>query len=941
MKKLVSFFAFLFFSSFLFAQTPAKVTIKGIVEDTLGAEQPFATVMLLNPKDSALINFARSDEKGAFVFKNVKNQAYLLKISFVGLIPFQEYIPPSVSEVNDLGGLKMKPITKELMEVVIKTAKAPLSIKGDTIEYNAASFKVPPGSTVEDLLRRLPGIEVDADGNIKAQGKDIRRLYVDGKSFFGDDPKAATKNLGAETISKVQVFTEKSEQTKITGIDDGSKEKAMNLELKEEYKKGRFGKISAAAGTESRWAGRGNYNRFNSKERFSILGFANNINQTGVNWEDYGEFRGQNTFNQFDNGDFGFNSGGRGFYFNSNDVAYVNNFDGRGFTKNWGSGLNYNFDNKKTKLSSNYFYNQTQLNLDQLAFRQNFFSENGVAKSFTNTDTTGREDLKANHSLALRLEQQIDSNNTLIAKANVRVTDNESEDLRNQLFSLTSGLPEKLMATDRDGTARNIQITSAAIFRHRFKKRGRAFAASAAYNNNRNNGIENLITITDFFKATTPTEQIRQMNDNLSNTRQTKSSLLYSDALSKKVFWETFYNFSLTNNEVLRQVLNPASNNERINDLSVYYDNDVVYNRIGASLRYSYNGVNLSAGLAGQQLELRGKYALDRDAPLLNKPVDQTFRNLIPNLSANLETKQNMHMGVGYTRQVREPQVNDLQPVQNVTNPAFVIEGNPNLTPERAHNFNAHFNYFNPSSFGNINLWSEFQLFDSRIVYSQFIDSVEKIGRRTITRPENVTGGYSGNLGIWTSIPIIKTKLTLNGNGNVNASSTPAFVNRIQNDTRSTGFNYGFGLNYTPTQKLILDMRFSQNVSFITYSLQSNLNQDIYNTNLNTSIKWNFAPKFFLESNFNYRRFKNERLGFERTLPIFNASVRRLLLKENKLEMRLAAFDILNQNYYINQIGSQNYVSRTEAPTLARYFMLSFTYNMKGFENKLNKNTWW
>jgi hypothetical protein len=234
-------------SSNLFAQNPSRVTIKGVVADTTGELTAFATVMLLNPKDSTLVNFTRSGNEGDFSFKNVKNSAYLIKVSYVGHLPLQQYLPASTTEVNDVGTLKIKPITSELLEVVVKAAKATLSIRGDTIEYDASSFKVPPGSTVEDLLRRLPGIDVDADGNIKAQGKDVKRVYVDGKTFFGDDPKAATKNLGAETISKVQVYNESSEQSKLTGVEDGKKEKAMNLELKEEYKKGSFGKVTAAS----------------------------------------------------------------------------------------------------------------------------------------------------------------------------------------------------------------------------------------------------------------------------------------------------------------------------------------------------------------------------------------------------------------------------------------------------------------------------------------------------------------------------------------------------------------------------------------------------------------------------------------------------------------------------------------------------------------------
>jgi outer membrane receptor protein involved in Fe transport len=931
MKNFLSLSTFLVLSSFLFAQNPSRVTIKGLIQDTSGVDQPFATVMLLNPKDSALINFTRGDDKGLFEFKNVKNTAYLLKVSFVGFIPFQQNIEPSATAINDLGALKMKTITKELMEVVIKTAKAPLSIKGDTIEYNASSFKVPPGSTVEDLLRRLPGIEVDASGNIKAQGKDIKRLYVDGKTFFGTDPKAATKNLGAETISKVQVFTEKSEQAKLTGIDDGSKEKAMNLELKEEFKKGAFGKVTGAAGTEGRWATRGNYNRFNKKEQFSIISYNNNINETGVNWDDYGEFKGQNTFANNDNGDFGFS--GRNMYFNFDD-AYFNNFDGRGFTKNWGSGVNYNFDNKKTKFTSSYFYNQTRLNLDQFENRQSFLQ----GSSFFNTDTASQTDFRNNHSISARLEHEFDSTNTLITKIDLKISHSATESSANQLFSDAKTKPVNSLDITNNSDLSSLRLTSAAIFRHRFKKKGSSFAASAGYNDTHSNGVEKLLTLNSFFKATTFSEQIRQLNSNNNNTRQAKSSLLYTRPLSKVVFWEAFYNLTSTDNQVLRQVSNLDKSNERIDNLSVFYDNNVLYNRLGTSIRYNSNGFNIMGGLAGQQLNLNGKYALDRNAPLLATPLNRIFNNLIPKVEMSIETKINLYVNASYTRNVSEPQINDLQPVTNVSNPAFVIVGNPKLTPEKSNNYNLSLYYFNASSFANFNLGTDIQTYNSRIIYSQIIENIEKIGIRTTTKPENFSGGYNINNYFWVGFPIVKTKLTLNGNGGLNIGTSPSFVNNVRNDTKNKGGNYGIGLSYTPNSKLILGLRANGNPSYIDYSIQKDLNQHIVNNSVDLDVKWNFASKFFFESNFSYKSYKNDQFGFDRTLPILNASVRRLLMKDNKLEMRLAAFDIFKKNIYINQLGSQNYISRTVSPTLSQYFMLSMTYNMRGFENKLKKD---
>ncbi len=495
--------------------------------------------------------------------------------------------------------------------MVIRAAKAPLYIRGDTVEYDATTFKVPPGSTVEDLLRRLPGIEVDADGNISTQGKDVKRLYVDGKTFFGDDPKSVTKNLGAEAISKVQVYNEKSEQSKLTGIDDGSKEKAMNLQLKEEFKKGSFGKVTAAAGNEERWAARGNYNRFNDKTQFSVIGYGNNINQTGVNWEDYGEFKGNNSFNDYDNGDFGFNRYGRGMYFFSGDDSPLNNYDGRGLTKNYGAGTNFNFDNKKTKFNSSYFYNQTQLDFLQTSLRQTFLDEN---TTFTKNDTLNNSDFRSSHSIGTRYEQEFDSSNKLIVKANFRFSSNNNDKINSQQFSDYSLLPYNSLNLANGTDLASYKITSAAIYRHLFKKKGRSFAISGGYNANLSDGTDNYNSINKFFEATTPTEQIRQLINNDKNVSEIKSSALFTEALSKKWYIEVFYNFSQLSNNSNRQAY-PYTSEIHIDSLSNYYEQTTIYNRLGTVVRYSFSGINASAGIAAQQLKLDGQYSPDKGMP--------------------------------------------------------------------------------------------------------------------------------------------------------------------------------------------------------------------------------------------------------------------------------------------------------------------------------------
>ena len=916
--------------TFSFAQNPTKTTLKGILTDSTGAELAFGTVMLLEPKDSALINFTRSDEKAGFEFKNIKNRDYLLKISYVGYLPYQSFVAASAKDINDFGKIILKPISKELMEVVIKTARAPLSIKGDTIEYNAASFKVPPGSTVEDLLRRLPGIDIDADGNIKAQGKSVKRLYVDGKTFFGDDPKSATKNLDAETISKVQVFNEKSDQSKLTGVDDGKKEKAMNLELKEQFKKGAFGKVAAAAGTEDRWATRGNYNRFDKKQQFSVLGYANNVNQTGVNWEDYGEFKGQNTFNNNDNGDFGFSSGG-GFiryYGNENSDVPFNYFDGRGFTNNSGAGANYNFDNKKTKISTSYFYNQTLLNLDQYGFKKTFLQDS----TFSNTDTLHQSDFRRNHSIGLRLEQMIDSNNTLITKLNFRHSDDDKKTNDGQTFS------SNLLQSDKNETATTDRINTVAIYRHKFKTKGKSFAASATYNYSVNDANQNWRTRNTFFSTSTD-NIINQTNLNQNNTSQLRSSAIYTSPISKKFFGEVFYNFSTTSNQYNRQVSNPEKSYQRVDSLSNYYDNSVLYNRLGSSVRYNFEGVNVSVGTAFQRLNLKSAYATDKNL-VISAPfnIDKHYDNITPNVSIDLELKNNKYFSLGYSYNVSEPDVKKLQPVTVISNQLYRTIGNADLSPETSNSFNLSFNMFNPANFSYGGVDVNFDLYDNRNVDNLTIENIPNLGISTTSRPENYAGGFKFSGNSWFGFPIVKTKLTFNGNINYNWTKNPSLVNNVLNETTNNQFTFKGTFVLTLGTKLILEAAEGFTQTKINYSITDGQNQNIFNNTATASVKWNFIKGFYFESNFNYRTYTNDRYGFNQTVPIWNASVRKLMLKDNRLELRLSAFDIFNKNVNIQQFGSANYYSSTFAPTLSRYFLLGFTYNLRGHDDKLKKD---
>ncbi len=948
MKPFLLLLAALFVAPFVFAQNTGRFSIKGFIADSADTGMASATVMLLQRKDSSLVSFGRSAANGSFEFKNIKRGQYLLKVSYVGYLPYQKDIVAPDGPETDLGRIKLKAITKELFEVVIKTAKAPLVIKGDTIEYNASSFKVPPGSSVEDLLRRLPGFQVGPDGDIRAQGQEVKRVTVDGKSFFGNDPKAATKNLPAEAISKVQVFNGQSEQSKLTGVDDGKKEKTVNLELKEDFKKGGFGKATAGVGDAGRAQARGNYNRFNTNQQFSILGFGNNINQTGVSRNDYEDFKGSQTYNWGDEADFGFNGGGgvRIIYGdNGEDESFsvpTSYGPGRGFSQNGGGGVNYNYDTKKTKFSSNYFYNQTRQTLDAVSNRKNFLENN---ESFRTADTSSRGNFLGNHRLGLRFEKNIDSLNTLIVIANARAANGDNALNSYQQFLRTGDVLSNQADIRNVSNSNSLNAVVTAIYRHKFRKKGRNFSASFNYGLNNRDANSNQFSDNLFFSKSatganiTTRNVINQDQNTVSNQTQIKASLSYIEPLSKKFFWETFYNFSLRRDEVDRDVMDRRERplqDIRNNALSQYYNNDLTFNRLGSILRYSYNGINLATGLAAQQFKLQGKFASDQTASTFTN-VNQTFFTFVPNVSLSIDLKNNKYLYGGYDMSVQQPSTRDLQPVVDNSNPFFITEGNPNLLPAITHSPSLGFSYFNPGSFTNFfgNLSYNYQI--NQVVYNQQVD--EQLITRT--KPVNISGGQgmSGYLNF--GFPVVKTKFTLNFNGFVNLSQNPIYINNILNNTNNQSYQLGTRFDITPSEKFTFYGSANFGITDTKYSINAGQNQVLYNHSFRGETNVMLSKGFYFNSSFNYNVFINRRFNFDQRLPILNASVYKLFLKDNKGELRLSAYDVFNRNQGISQNANQNFVSEERVQTLARYFMLSFTYNFRGLKSQMKRGGFW
>ncbi|MDH4058923.1 MAG: carboxypeptidase-like regulatory domain-containing protein, partial [Cyclobacteriaceae bacterium] len=408
-------FCFLIISQVAVAQ---RMVVKG---QMLGPdEKPLqsATVILLNPADSSLVNFGATNNTGNFEIKNVKHGEYLLKVTFVGNKTFSFTISPAPDQtVVDIGIGKMEEANTELDEVVVMAEKAPVQIKGDTIEFNAASFKTKQNDNVEELLKKLPGVEVENDGSIKAQGEQVRRVTVDGREFFGRDPKLATRNLPADAVDKVQVFDKKSDQAEFTGIDDGQRDKTINLELKEEKRNGVFGNVMGGVGTDERLAGKASLNRFKKGQQLSFIGMGNNVNEQGFSIDDYLNYSGG--LNSSGGGGIRIQIGGD----NSNSIPL--NVGGRqnGLMTNYAAGLNFSdVFNKKTELTSSYFFNHIDHNLDKTTDRISYYPDR---PDLYYNENSSQQNSNSSHRLNLILDHRIDSVNSIKLTLNFSYNDME------------------------------------------------------------------------------------------------------------------------------------------------------------------------------------------------------------------------------------------------------------------------------------------------------------------------------------------------------------------------------------------------------------------------------------------------------------------------------------------------------------------------------------
>lgn len=910
----------LLFSFFItsLAVAQADRTVKGRIYDSSHVALQGATVLLYTKTGEDTLKTV-TDRTGQFIFLKVQSSSFSIRVTNVGMeSTAQDFDFEATKQDINVGSITMQPLIQILQEVVI--TQPPIVIKEDTVEFKADSFKVRPNSSVEELLKKIPGLQVDKDGNISAQGKTVTKIKVNGKDFFGGDPKTASRELPAEIIDKVQVVDDYGDMAAISGIKDGDPDVVINLQLKKDKNQGVFGKASAGYGTDNRKQFTLNANLFRENTQLSLLGNINDINQNLFDFTNDGSNR------RGGGGGPGRTIGAGGGGSSTSD----SNADQNGITDNKSVGLNFrtDFPDKKGSLYGNYSFSNRSTDITRSTSRQNLF-DNG--NTFINNSDNLANNIGRNHRVNLNLEYNIDSFNYIKIRPNFNYgyADNRSTGIFNYLNGADS--TQKGYSSDTVAS-KSPNFNAEVSYNHKFRKRGRNLSVNMNLGTSSSLRDDDKINFTrEFLKAggysdTFLDQLITQNNRN----RNYGINITYTEPLSTRRFLDISYgyNYSFARND--RRTYDKNDMNSMldfIDSLSNAYENTFINQRVGLSLRTINKKYNYSFGVNLQPANLNG-YSITKDSAY----TPQKRLNFAPTARMSYNFSRTRRLNMNYNANFNQPGFNQLQPVRDISNPQYQTQGNPDLKPEFSHNLRVMFNNFNFTSGRVLFVGMNASAIQNRIVNNNI--RLDSSGAQ-LSMPENVNGYYNFAGFYNYSVPFKNRTYVISLNGNVNYNHDVGLVDSKKNT----------GNNWTTTQRLNFEFNFKEWIQFTAggsyglnstrYTLTQNGERLSSNTwGANSTMRLDMPGGVILRYDISYLVNTGLASNVNSNPTLFNASVEKTLFKKQNGFIRLSGFDIFNQNTSVSRQVTGNAIIDSRVNRLTRYFMLTFTYKLMKFKGQ-------
>lgn len=922
--------AFLFSTLVLMAfSAKAQVTIRGKVVDADG-NLPLSgvNVLLVQSSDSTKRTGGITDGRGSFSIEvPVKNIGYKLIIQYIGYAKITKDVF-AAEDVNTVGIIRLKQSDIELKTAVVEAKTPPVTQKSDTTEFSARSYKVNPDANAEDLVKKMPGITQE-NGTIKAQGEEVRKVFVDGKEFFGDDAAMALKNLPAEVVDKIQVFDRMSDQSRFTGFDDGNTTKSLNIVTKPGMNNGYFGKAYAGYGTDERYESGLTLNYFKGKRRISLLSMSNNVNQQNFSSQDLmGAFGNTGQSRWGGHGGRGPGMGGS----SGNDASGFLTGQKSGINTTNSAGINYNdMWGEKLSVQANYFFNHSNNEFESDLRRQFFISDGAIQIYDENTD---KSSVNLNHRVNARFEYNPDTVHGFIFQSKYSFQGNRNESLLSGLNMLaTNKISELITRSDNDGSAYSLNENF--MWNYKFKKRGRTLSTQINYDQS-NSVSDGTLRSDNIFQ--TGSIFLDQINDQLNFSRSGSLNLSYTEPINNVGQFQITYNPSVSWNENTKQTFNFDTLNNtysaKDSSLSSAFDNQVNTQRLGLNYRIKKDKLTLSFGANYQHVQLDANQTYP-----FRLNVAQPFVNILPMGMMMYQFSKSGSIRAftrGYTQ---TPQLSQLQNVLNNSNPLQLSMGNPNLKQATSYILGTRFNKANMVKSTSFSGFIRGSVTRDFIGNSTFISTSDTLNANGIllprgsqlTMPVNLNGMVSVASAFTYAMPVKKIKSNLNINLGFGYNRTPGLINNVTNMAHN--YNLGGGVMIGSNISKDLDFSVGYNTSYIWVinSILPENNNNYLTGNGTFRLNWMPWKGLVITTDVSNSIYKGLSSTFNQEIWLWNAGLGYKFLKNRQAELRLIAFDLLHQNQSIGRVVTETYVEDTNTSILQQYFMLSFVYNVRNF----------
>lgn len=914
-RTLLSLIATLVFSYSAFSQSNS---VKGaIIDISSNAKLHNATVSVLNAKDSTLYKFTRAAKDGNFSFENMKKGDFILLVTYPEYADFvNKFSLDSANNSIDFNAIDMKTKAKLLNEVIIKGQAAAIKIKGDTTEFNAAAYKIQPNDRVEDLLKKFPGVTVDAQGKITAQGKTVEKVLVDGEEFFGDDPTLVTKNLRADMVDKVQLFEKSSDQAAFTGVDDGQKAQTLNIVLKEDKKQGYFGKVDAGYGTDDFYQIQAMINKFKNKEKIAAYFTSSNTGKTGLNWDDADKYGTSGAMQVTDDGMIFMSSG--------------DELDGGG--RYWGEGIpiahngGIHYENKwnKDKESINTNYKAGSLNVD---LRKNTLRQQTLPTDVFTTlsgETTENDMFRQKIDATYNIKLDTSSNLKVVVDGTLRNSESNSTTQGESRRGDNSLLNTSFRNTDNESKQQLFNLS--AFYTKKLKKAGRNYSVnlSQAYNKTTSQGF--LKADNEFFNedgTSRDSENIDQLKENKILTNKLSSNITYNEPLSKFLSLVANYGLTYTTNKADRVTYDASPSNvyDQLNpEFSNNFQADQLLNQVGAIFNYKKGKTIVNVGTKTSFINF------DQTEVYTNTRFQRNFINWLPQASYQYRFSAQKSFSVSYNGSNTQPSVNQLQPVRVNDDPLNIVEGNDQLRPAYNNRFNIRYNTYKVITNQNFYVSGSFNFTNNQIVSNNTIDEGGKTTFKSVNLDDELPFNYFAYASYSRKVPALGN-INLGFNLDVNGSRFYNYVNGDLNITNSQNYSPSLSIN-SYGEKNQIYLSFGPSYNSQEASLQKAINNKGWGYRGNLYLSAKLPGKVSIQSNSEYNYQPSSAAfseSFERLL--INASITKAFFKEESFKVMLSANDLLNQNVGFRRSASTNMITQTSFNNIARYFMFSLIWD--------------